>query len=192
MASLIRQQLAEEAARIMATEQVIDFAVAKRKAAERIGVSSQSRDLPSNPEIQAALLRYQQLFTPSLADDVATQRQMALDGLAFFQQFRPLLTGNLIEGLAVETIVLHLFTDCHEEVMIYLLDQQVPFEETNKRYRLGTNEYREYPAYSFEVDEQSFVAAVFAERERHHPPLCRVHGTPMQRLSLTQLQKITR
>lgn len=190
MASDIRIQLAEEAARIMATEQVADFAIAKRKAAQRLGVSAQSRDLPANSEVQPALLRYQALFQPNLNNEVAAQREVAAGGLDFFKPFRPLLTGNLLEGLCVEQIVLHLFCDAQESVMIHLMDHQVPFEERFKRYRLHKDEYKEYPAFSFEVDNESILAVVFTENERHHPPLCPVHGTPMQRLNLSQLQKI--
>ena len=53
-ADLLRQAVAEEAARIMREQGVDDFLLAKRKAAERLGVTDASI-LPRNTEIEAAL-----------------------------------------------------------------------------------------------------------------------------------------
>lgn len=56
-----RFQVAAEAARIIATEGQQDYHTAKRKAADRIGISDRLA-LPSNQEVQDALLSYQALY----------------------------------------------------------------------------------------------------------------------------------
>ena len=57
----LRRAVAQEAARIMAEHGIQDFRAAKRKAAERFGVTEEGA-LPSNAEIEAALAAYQRLF----------------------------------------------------------------------------------------------------------------------------------
>ena len=57
----LRRALAQEAARIMSEHGIRDFLTAKRKAAERFGVTD-SAVLPKNIEIEDALAEYQRLF----------------------------------------------------------------------------------------------------------------------------------
>ena len=56
-----RAQVAAEAARIIATEGQHNYHAAKKKAAERIGVSERLA-LPSNIEVKEALSAYQNLY----------------------------------------------------------------------------------------------------------------------------------
>ena len=57
----LRRAVAQEAARIMAEHGIQDFRAAKRKAAERFGVTEEGA-LPSNAEIEESLVAYQRLF----------------------------------------------------------------------------------------------------------------------------------
>ncbi len=57
----LRTLLTQECARIMAEEGVKDFMLAKRKATARLGLTNRTL-LPSNIEIEQALLAYQRLF----------------------------------------------------------------------------------------------------------------------------------
>ncbi len=57
----MRQRIALEAGRIMAETGNQDFHLAKRKAAARLGAAD-TRNLPSNTEVQEALREYQRLF----------------------------------------------------------------------------------------------------------------------------------
>ena len=71
--------LAQEAARIMAEHGIRDFFVAKKKAAERLGVSDGSAVLPKNTEIETALVEYQRLFGgESHTESLYAQRRAAL------------------------------------------------------------------------------------------------------------------
>src|SRR5215470_13191592 len=58
----LRRALAQEAARLMAEHGIRDFLVAKRKAAERLGVTDGGALLPKNSEIEEALAAHQRLF----------------------------------------------------------------------------------------------------------------------------------
>ena len=57
----MRERLAQEAAHILAETGSRDFFAAKRKAAEHLGAVD-TRNMPSNKEIEAALMTYQRLF----------------------------------------------------------------------------------------------------------------------------------
>ena len=57
----MRIRLAAAAARIMAEEGIDDFALAKRKAARRLG-ASETESLPSNDEVEAELRDYRALY----------------------------------------------------------------------------------------------------------------------------------
>src|SRR5215510_5243181 len=60
----LRQELADEAARLMAEHGIADFSLAKRKAAERLGVRAGGA-LPSNAEIHGRLAERQRTFEPA-------------------------------------------------------------------------------------------------------------------------------
>ena len=57
-----RDKMAQEAAKIIATEGVRDYKLAKRKASERLGNFNHG-SLPSNIEIERAIISYHNTFT---------------------------------------------------------------------------------------------------------------------------------
>ena len=72
----LRRALAQEAARLMAEHGIRDFLVAKRKAAERLGVIDGVALLPKNSEIESALAEYQRdhgLYETSTIDQPTSQ-----------------------------------------------------------------------------------------------------------------------
>ena len=60
---MMRQAIAREAARLMIEHGHEDYGIAKRKAAERFGVTDLAV-LPRNTEIEEALAEHQRLFDP--------------------------------------------------------------------------------------------------------------------------------
>src|SRR5919204_2703437 len=133
----MRARLAAAAARIMAEDGVDDFALAKRKAARRLGVLD-TQALPGNDEIEAELRAYRSLYQaedhPRLIDDL---RRLALDAMQALERFNPYLTGPVLTGTAgpYAEIELQLFPDSAKEVEIFLLEHNVPF---------STHELRRY------------------------------------------------
>ena len=92
-ADMLRQAVAEEAARIMREQGVDDFLLAKRKAAERLGVTDASI-LPRNTEIEAARVAHQRLFAADRHEaDLATLRRTALEAMRLMADFEPRLVG---------------------------------------------------------------------------------------------------
>jgi hypothetical protein len=187
-----RALIAQEAARIIAHEGVKDFRLAKRKAAERLGFRANG-DMPRNSEVQEALKAYQRLFG---GEDQVRQlnslRATAAEAMRFFARFRPRLVGSVLAGTAGQhtPVELHLFADTPEEVMLFLLEQGIPYESNERRFRLSSEEYAWYPVYVFAADQVGIELGVFPTAGLRRAPLSPVDGKPMQRADLAQLERL--
>src|SRR5689334_8771779 len=94
----LRERLAQEAARLMAENGIADFGLAKRKAAERLGVRG-ARALPTNAQIQASLVERQRLFEPEEHEHrLAELRRVAADVMLGLEAFAPRLVGAVLAG----------------------------------------------------------------------------------------------
>jgi len=178
----MRERIAQEAARVMATEGVEDFSLAKRKAALHLGAPG-TTNLPQNREIQAALQDYQRLFGGERQlSALQTLREAALEAMSFFASFRPRLTGPVLDGTAgPDTAVdLHCFADTPEDVVLFLMEQGIPFDTEERRLRFD-DEYLFVPMHRFVAGDVPVHLTVFSERDRRHPPRSPVDGRPMRR-----------
>jgi hypothetical protein len=125
----MRARIAAAAARIMAEDGIDDFALAKRKAARRLG-ASETEALPANEEVQAELHAYRALYQPrEHAERIAELRRIALDAMQALEQFNPYLTGPVLSGIAgpYAEIELQLFPESAKEVELFLLNRSIPY-----------------------------------------------------------------
>ncbi len=178
----MRERLIQEAARIMAVEGVRDFSHAKRKAALHLGAPT-TTNLPQNREIQAALHDYQRLFGGERQQSaLRTMREAALEAMGFFAAFRPKLVGAVLDGTAGAdgAVDLHCFADTPEEVVLFLLEQGIPFDTEERRVRFD-EDYVFVPMHRFVADEIPFNLTVFTGQGRRQAPRSPVDGKPMRR-----------
>src|SRR4029077_17318687 len=85
--SSMRVRIAAAAARIMAEEGIDDFALAKRKAARRLGAAD-SEALPANDEIEAELRDYRPLYqAEEHSARISELRRVALDAMRALERF---------------------------------------------------------------------------------------------------------
>lgn len=135
----IRQMIAQQAARMMAEEGIHDYAYAKKKAGRQLGVSENSV-LPSNAEIEEEIRLYHEIYNADEQPlELAKLRKSALITMQLFERFNPRLTGSVLDGTAgkfAQTNI-HLFADSAKDVEIFLLSQQIPFESSEKSYRIS-------------------------------------------------------
>lgn len=190
----MRQQLAQEAARLMAEEGIADFNLAKQKAAVRLH-APHTHNLPRNDEIQQALIEYQRLFkSDTQPRSLLNLRQTALKAMRFFKQFEPRLAGAVADGTASEfsAITLHLFADTSEELHIFLLDQRIPYELGSQRFTLASEQHAEQPVYRMELDECAIELIVFEHNAIRQAPRDPVSRKPMQRLTTEKVEELIR
>ena len=135
----MRSRIAHLAARMIAEDGVSDYGLAKRKAARQAGAPD-SRNLPTNLEIEEALRAYQQLYqADEHPERLQHLRELALDMMRLLAEFSPHLTGALLSGSigSRPDVHLQLFTDNLKELEIFLLNQQIPFRVRETRVWVG-------------------------------------------------------
>jgi len=187
-----RQEVAVEAARILATEGQRNYHHAKQKAAHRLGLSGR-HGMPSNSEIEAELKRYQALYGGRAHyEAVAELRRAALEAMKFFARFRPKLVGPVLEGTADQhsRISLHVFCDTAEEVISFLLARNISFEQETRRIRWHDDSYRELELVVIEADGQSFELGLMAGNAWKQPPPDPIDGRAQRRAGLQQVERL--
>lgn len=135
----MRARIAAAAARIMAEDGIDDFALAKRKAARRLG-AAETEALPANEEVEAELHAYRALYQPQEhAERIAELRRIALDAMQALEQFNPYLTGPVLRGIAgrYAEIELQLFPQSAKEVELFLLDRSIAYTTHETRRYSG-------------------------------------------------------
>jgi hypothetical protein len=123
----------------MAEEGIDDFALAKRKAARRLGAAD-SEALPANDEIEAELRDYLALYQADEHPERITElRRAALAAMQALERFSPYLTGPVLAGLAgpYAEIELQLFPESSKEVELFLLDHDLTYDASDERRYTG-------------------------------------------------------
>lgn len=190
--SRLRQQVAFEAARILATEGQRNYLHAKQKAAERVGLTSR-QGLPSNSEIEAALKSWQNLHGgASHAAALRTKRQHALEAMRYFDAFSPRLVGPVLEGTADEhaRVCLHLFSDDPDEVPRFLMENKHPFEQETRRIRWHNGDHRNVEIVAFEAGEQTVELLLLDTKDARQAPPSPVDGRPQRRAGMAEVKRL--
>lgn len=185
----LRRAIAQEAARIMNEHGIEDYLLAKRKAAERLGVTDMA-SLPRNTEIEAALVEYQRLFAADThSQTLAEQRRAALAAMRLLEEFEPRLVGPVLTGTATPhaDIDLHVFADHAEAVAFKLMDRGIPHEVLERRVKMHADRAVAYPAVRFNAGDRTIDATVFPVDGIRQAPFSPVDGRPMRRAAINEL-----
>ncbi len=188
----IRRRIVQEAARLMAEDGVRDFALAKRKAAQRLN-HADNHHLPSNREIEEALADYLKLFhADTLQRDLREQLAVAADALRLLADFEPRLVGPLLNGLATAyaEITLQAFVDLPERVALFLREHGIPFEESGRRLRFGGDRQETATVFQFIAGDTPIEITVLPRLALREAPLGPVDGQPMKRASLREVEQL--
>ena len=189
---MLRQAVAEEAARIMREQGIDDFLLAKRKAADRLGVTDASI-LPRNTEIEAALVAHQRLFASDRHEaDLATVRRSALEAMRLMADFQPRLVGPVLEGTADahSAVALHLHSDDPDAVPRWLDEHGIPAQSRSRHLRLDREREGDFPIWLFSAENLSFDVTVLPADVVRQAPLSGIDGKPMRRASAAQLRAL--
>ena len=188
----LRSAIAQEAARLMAEHGIHDYLTAKRKAAERFGVSD-AAVLPKNTEVEEALHAHHRLCGGPRHDRTLTrQRESALDAMELLADFNPRLVGPVLNGSATEhdDVQLHVFSDPAEAVYILLMDRHVPHEVVERRVKMQADRPVSVPGLRFEVGQQQVEALVFPRDGIRQAPVSPVDGKPMRRADAGEVHRL--
>jgi hypothetical protein len=184
----MRASIAAAAARIMAEEGVDDFALAKRKAARRLGAPD-SEALPANDEIEAALHDYRALYqADEHPERIAELRRVALGAMRTLERFNPYLTGPVLAGIAgpYAEIDLQLFPESTKEVELFLLDLNIPYQASDERRYTG-DRMRAVAVIELEWEEVPLRLSVFDPRDERTSLKTSPAGRPAARAGIPEV-----
>ena len=186
-----RNQIAHLAARLMAQDGIEDHALAKRKAARQAGMPD-TRDLPTNEEIDAALSTYQQIYHfEEHRARLRELREIALRVMRELARFNPHLTGSVLSGNAGKyaDVNLQLFTDNVKAVELYLLERGIPYRAAQRRLYAGAAPLA-VPMYTVSDNGTEIEMAVLTTRELRGPVRTRPEGKPIERAKLPAVEQL--
>lgn len=126
----LRRAIASRAARLMAEDGIDDYGLAKRKAAKALGIG-EGEALPTNEEVETELRAYQSIYQEEEQPArLKLLREVALDVMQVLADFRPYLTGPVLDGTAgrYAAVDIELFADSGKDVEIMLLSSNIPYE----------------------------------------------------------------
>lgn len=175
-----RALIAMQAAKLLAEHGIRDYALAKRKAARQLGVPVR-HGLPSNEEVEQALLAYQTLFEPEYRQGLVEMRRQALDVMSVLERFEPHLTGGLVHGAVSRhsEIEIEIHADSSKEFEQFLLNGEIEFRVEERR---GGAHFLLYGA---PADVR--VRVLPRQLQQSQP---RVPGDSRRRLSTDQLRRL--
>ena len=188
----LRLEIAHEAAKILIHSGNEDYLFAKTKAANRLGVTD-NKLMPSNVEIESALIEYQSLYESNeQANRLNELRLTTLKAMQLFKDYSPLLTGPVLNGTANQhsEIILHLFEDAPELIGVLLDQKQIPKRVCERRLQFRKNTPKYFTAYAFLAGETDIVAIILPAHSRKHSPLDPVNGKPARRANIKQVEKL--
>jgi hypothetical protein len=185
-----RAEVASEAARIIATEGQHNYHAAKKKAAERIGVSERLA-LPSNIEVKEALHCYQTLYGGAQhQDNLEKLRQTAVQVMQAMDIFNPRLVGPVLDGTADEhsRIALHVFSESTETIVLHFLENGLPYRQEQRQIRWHDGNHRMVPLLIFEFEIATVELSIFDLIDLRQAPPSPIDGKPQQRATLSDVE----
>jgi hypothetical protein len=185
-----RQVVAQEAARIIVTQGIRDYRVAKQKAAERLGVVGRG-SLPGNTEIEAAVSDHLQIFGGDSHDDrLRLMRTAALSAMELLNVFSPRLVGPVLAGTADENsaVNLHVFADSPEVVAMEIGDMGIQFRPYERRLKTRHGKVEAYAGFEFNHQNELMQATVFPVDGIRQAPMSPIDGKPMKRADQDAVQ----
>ena len=189
-----RLMVAQEAARIIVNQGIRDYGVAKKKAAERLGLGSRG-SLPGNAEIEQAVSEHLQLFAgESHTDLLQSMREAALSAMEMLSPFTPRLVGPVLNGTADanSAVNLHVFADSAESVAHALHRNGLSYKPYERRLKSRRDRAETYAGFEFHHGEASVQATVFPVDGIRQAPISPIDGKPMQRADEKAVRELLR
>lgn len=187
----MRSRIAHLAARMLAEDGIGDYGLAKRKAARQLGAPD-SRNLPTNVEVEEALRAHQALYqADEHPERVQRLRELALEMMRLFAPFHPHLTGPVLTGSATRhaEINLHLYTDDVKELEVFLLNREIPFKARETRVWSGDSS-TVVPYFQICTEEADYGVTVLAAHLKRQPLRVSSEGRPLERAAIESVESL--
>jgi hypothetical protein len=192
--SKLRRQIAYHAARMMYSQQELEYFRAKQKAARRLSRGYvKPADLPSNAEIREQVLSLARLHEGDQQQrHLRDMRFTALRMMRRLSMFKPRLIGSVLTGHVhhASDIDLHVFSDSVEAVALELDDLMLPYNIERKRVRKDGQErvfthIHAQEAFPIEI-------TVYGSQWTNYTFKSSITGKAIERLNLNQFEPFLR
>ena len=187
----IRQRIAAEAGRLLATQGVADSREAIRRAARTVGESGEHA-WPTHEEVLEQQREYQRLFLSVTQPGALRKlRDAALEAMQFLAAFEPRLHGPVLDGSADEgsAVRLQVFSEDPEGFARFLAEQGWPAEPFDLRVARNREQSEKFLAWRFNAGGVPFEIVALPPELLRQAPLD-PDGRPMARASLAQLRQL--
>ncbi len=188
----IRKNIAHEAAKLVAREGLDDFLLAKKKAAQQLNVNNK-RLLPSNSEVEVALIEYQSLFhSEEQQQTVLEYRKIAYKTMQMLAEFKPLLVGSVLSGTANESseIIIHVFSDSPEIISLYLENNNIPISLCERRLKTENKNHAYFTALKFIAGNINIVLLVLPHTLQRNAPIDPITQHRMKRATINVVKRL--
>lgn len=186
-----RSNIAYLAARLMAEDGIEDYALAKRKAARQAGIPD-TRELPTNEEIDLALDAYHRIYhLEEHRDRLRMLREAALRAMRELAPFNPYLTGSVLHGNAGKyaNVNLQLFTESAKAVELYLIDRNILYRTSQRRLFCGAKPLMA-PVYTLDDEGVEIELTVLSPRELRSTVRASAEGRNIERAKAAAVEQL--
>ena len=187
----IRQRIAAEAGRLLATRGVPDSREAIRRAARIVGESGEHA-WPTHEEVLEKQREYQRLFlSASQPGALRKLRDAAVEAMDFLAAFEPRLYGAVLDGSADEgsAVRLQVFSEDPEGFAHFLAEKGWPVEPFDLHVAMNRELSEKFLAWRFAAGGVPFEIVALPPALLRQAPLD-ADGKPMARASLAQLRQL--
>lgn len=188
----IRKNIAHEAAKLVAQEGLEDFLLAKKKAAKHLNIHNK-RLLPSNSEVELALIEYQSLFHNEKQQQIVLEfRKIAYRTMLLLKEYSPLLVGSVLSGTANENseIIIHIFSDSPELISLHLEKNGIPTSLCERRLKADRKNHAYFTALKFIAGNINIVLIVLPHSLQKNAPFDPITQRPMKRATISTLKRL--
>ncbi len=188
----IRKNIAHEAAKLVALEGLEDFLQAKKKAAQQLNIHNK-RLLPSNSEIEIALIEYQSLFhNDKQHQTICEFRKVAYKIMLLLEEFHPRLVGSVLAGTANENseIIIHVFSETPEFISLFLENNGIPVTICERRLKVEKKSHTYFTAFKFIAGNINIVLIILPLVFLKNAPFDPITQRPMKRAHLRDVKKL--
>jgi hypothetical protein len=188
----IRKEIAHIAAKLVAVEGQQDFLQAKKKAAQQLGIRNK-RVLPSNGEIEIALIEYQSLYQKNEQSQTLREfRLIAHKTMDLLKDYNPHLVDCVLTGTANQysEVTIHVFSDTPELISLFFDKKNIPTSICERRLLIEKTNAAYFTAFKFVAGNIDIVIVVLPPTYLKNAPIDSITERPMKRANLSDVTKL--
>ena len=149
--------------------------------------------LPSNLEVKEALEQYQSLYGGRHhGENLLDLLRCAVRVMHRLTAFSPRLVGSVLDGTASShsRVALHVFADSTEQIVLFFIENGMPFNEEQRQIRWHDGTHRFIPLIVFEYESHTVELSLFQTVDMRQAPPSPIDGKPQRRATPAEVQAL--